>query len=533
MSSLLVPARVRVRAEAVSTASPLATSAAFQMLREGGNAVDAAVAAAWALCVCEPAGSGVGGQTTMLVRLADGRTIVIEGHSRAPATVSRQTVSAREQRQGHRSCTVPSTPATLEYVAKTYGRLAPLRHLDAAIALAEDGFALTRLQCRQVRWVAGYLKEDTLGQRVFLREQRLPKAGDVIRQPELARTLRRFAEHGVEDFYCGHIARDIADDIDSHGGLLTAQDLREAARPIEREPLVGRYGGHSIATAPPPSGGATLLLALRFVEHLRAAGVCDCRLAAAVAARAAFWDRDLRPMAPTATLAEIIEWLGSASASTLATMKAPDRVPAGRAAEEPGETTHLCVSDRWGNVVTLTQSIQSLFGAKKAHPRLGFFYNNYLCACPRRRHPYRLDGGCLPRSNLAPTIVFGSDGQHPLRLALGGAGSRRITSAVLQVIVRVMDGASIEGAVAAPRAHGLKSGTLWIEQPVPEGRLMDQFSDRFAPIVTKRTCDYSMGCVQAIEFSCDGAVRAAADPRRDGEAAVTPVSEPAGGPWEM
>src|SRR5262245_46795370 len=212
-------------------------------------------------------------------------------------------------------------------------------------------------------------------------------------------------------------------------------------------------------------------------------------------------------------------------------MKAPDPVPGGRIAEEPGETTHLCVADRWGNVVTLTQSIQSLFGAKAANPRLGFFYNNYLCACPRRRHPYRLEGGCVPRSNLAPTLAFGPDEPHSLRLALGAAGSRRITSSLVQVIARVMDGASVRRAVVAPRAHGLKSGAVWIEQPLPEGQLMDMFRDRFAPIVPKPNRDYSMGCVQAIEFSPDGSVRAAADPRRDGNAEVKPVSFEAGGPW--
>ena len=135
-----------------ATAFPAASEAACEMLRSGGNAIDAAVAAAWALSVCEPSSSGLGGQTTMLIRLSTGRSLVIDGHSHAPAAVSVERVSRDQQKIGHRACVIPSTPATLDYAQRRYGRVRPERVLEPAIRLAEGGYAITRLQRRQLRW---------------------------------------------------------------------------------------------------------------------------------------------------------------------------------------------------------------------------------------------------------------------------------------------------------------------------------------------------------------------------------------------
>jgi len=144
-------------AEAVTTAFPLATDAGLEILRAGGNAFDAAVAAAWALCVCEPSASGLGGQTVMLVHHADGRTTVVDGHSSAPMAASIETIGRNEQRSGHRSSTVPTTPATLDWVQRTYGSLDRQSVLAPAIRIAEEGFAITELQHRQARWVVVFL----------------------------------------------------------------------------------------------------------------------------------------------------------------------------------------------------------------------------------------------------------------------------------------------------------------------------------------------------------------------------------------
>src|SRR5271157_2659998 len=137
---------------AAATAFPLATDAALSTLRAGGNAVDAAVAAAWTLSVCEPSASGLGGQSTLLIHRSNGTTLIIDGHSYAPAGVSINTVNERQQRVGHRACTVPSTPATLEYAQRKYGVLPPAAVFGPAIEVAEEGYAITPLQHRQTEW---------------------------------------------------------------------------------------------------------------------------------------------------------------------------------------------------------------------------------------------------------------------------------------------------------------------------------------------------------------------------------------------
>jgi len=186
--------------------------------------------------------------------------------------------------------------------------------------------------------------------------------------------------------------------------------------------------------------------------------------------------------------------------------------------EEPGETTHLSVSDAEGNVVALTQSIQSLYGAKLAHPQLGFLYNNYLRTCTRKAGPYQLRGGCVARSNVAPTLIFRPeiDGGG-LLLALGGAGSRRITSSVLQTISAVIDfGETVQSAVAAPRIHGLLSGAVRLERDCADGTLAQSLAGRFRRVALRPASDFGMGAVHALYFGADGMVTGAADPRRDG-----------------
>src|SRR5215470_14868866 len=203
---------------AAATAFPLATDAALAILHEGGNAIDAGVAAAWALCACEPSASGLGGQTILLLRLTDGGILIIDGHSHAPAAASPRTMTADQQRMGHRATTVPSTPAVLDYAQRKYGTLTRARVMQPAIRIAEDGFEITPFQHRQVRWVGAKLSGAAT--ELFLRSGSPPPVGHLFRQPALATTLRRLASCGFEDFYTGAIARLIADDMRAHGGLV-------------------------------------------------------------------------------------------------------------------------------------------------------------------------------------------------------------------------------------------------------------------------------------------------------------------------
>jgi gamma-glutamyltranspeptidase/glutathione hydrolase len=163
-----------------------------------------------------------------------------------------------------------------------------------------------------------------------------------------------------------------------------------------------------------------------------------------------------------------------------------------------------------------------LFGAKVANAKLGFLYNNYLCTCPRYAHPYQMGSRAMPRSNVAPTIVFGETTANDIPvLALGAAGSRRITSSVLQVISSVMDRSlSIQAALDAPRVHALVSRKVWVERDAASEELTGRLKRRFRKVIVKSRHDYKMGAVQAIGFDAERKMLAAADPRRDGTGAI-------------
>src|SRR5271166_5541975 len=430
---------------AAATAFPLATDAALSALQAGGNAVDAAVAAAWTLSVCEPSASGLGGQSTLLIRRSNGTTFIIDGHSYAPSRVSIYTVDERQQRVGHRACAIPSTPATLEYAQRRYGVLTPAAVLGPAIEAAEEGYAITPLQHRQASWFGRQMQVSPGIAKLFLVNGAPPPVGHQLRQPELARTLCRLATEGIGDFYRGEIAQQIVDDMQSNGGLLSANDLANCSLPVEREPLESSYRGLQVFSAPSPGGGRNLLFALKLIERLLPGGIDSAdddiwHEAIALATYCTFRQRDRKATQSYGCVDETADELPS-EAEIRRLVKQLHRQGAllqMDGDEGPGDTTHLTVADAEGNVVALTQSIQSVFGAKVAHPELGFAYNNYLWTCPRYSHPNQLAPGSMPRSNAAPTIITEQrEGRSNPILAVGAAGSRRIISALLQTISQV------------------------------------------------------------------------------------------------
>jgi gamma-glutamyltranspeptidase/glutathione hydrolase len=460
----------------------------------------------------------------MLVRLAGGRIFTIDGHSRAPEAVSKQTVSRAQQRAGHRSTTIPTTPATLGFAHRRYGRLPLTRVLQPALRLAEEGYAVTRLQSRQLGWCQAALAATRAGRR-FLNGHRPYAPGEVFRQPRLAQALRRLADHGIDDFYSGDIARCIVADMQAHGGLLGATDLVAGAHVGERPPITMTYRGHEVLTVPPPGGGVELLVALTVLAQLGPEADCgtetlwSVRLAEAV--YAAYIERERNPVHPDTwpPTPAGLSWDQARAVRAVESLRQPVLAATGADAEEPGETTHLCTADADGNVVSLTQSIQSLFGAKVANPDYGFLYNNYLTTCPRRRHAYRLGSRSRARSNAVPTFVLGRDPSRSL-MALGAAGSRRIVSSVLHVISAVVDrGLTLPEAVCTPRVHPLLSRIVWAERPAATPEVSRELATRFAAVDLRPRHSYTMGAVQALTVTAGGVMLATADPRRDGAAA--------------
>jgi gamma-glutamyltranspeptidase/glutathione hydrolase len=445
---------------------------------------------------------------------------------------------------------VPSSAATLGYAQKKWGALSLEKVMKPAIRLAEEGYAITTLQRRQLVWVMGYLSASTSAARLFLKNGVPPGVGEILQQKELAATLRRLAEYGIQDFYDGEIARLICEDMREHGGLITRTDLAGLTLPVEREPLWISYRGYRIATAPPPAGGLQLSLALKVLERIHTNvrdSLSDWYINIAETIYEVFRERERLPIKPgelSDQLQELI--LGDAHAGELASsiLKRRNRSGDSRSFDsavtcagdhEPGDTTHLCVTDGDGNVVALTQSIQSLFGAKVANARLGFLYNNYLCTCPRKPHPYQLGSRCSPQSNVAPAIAFKSDFHQDIPfLALGAAGSRRITSSVLQVLSNVIDRElHLQPAVDAPRVHALLSDKVWLENPAASDELLEKLRSRFRRVVIKQARHYKLGAVQGVQLFDNGGAIGAADPRRDGNGVSLPLRASSGASSEI
>jgi gamma-glutamyltranspeptidase/glutathione hydrolase len=444
----------------VATAHYLATAAGVEALRLGGNAVDAAVTASLALGVCEPAGSGLGGMAMMMVHLADqGRTFLIPGPCRAPRGATPDTVGQSGRYRGYRSVAVPANPSVLGHALDQYGTLRRGDVFGPAIRLAEEGFPITRLQHTLIGKYRKALSEGSAA-RLFLKPGGDPiPAGHVLRRPVLARTLRRLEERGFEDFYRGETARLIAGDMERGGGFVTAEDLKAFPAPKEADPLSLPFQGTVLHTAGPPGGGLALAEMAAIFNEIPGGGFSldspeGVVLMAAIIRKARSDRRRFLIRTGAESPGEALELLS----------RDHTRSAAARIREQQGgggETSHLVTADRFGNVVSMTQSIERSFGAAEIGPELGFLYNGFIKTykIKDRKHPHFLRPGVAARSNAAPTIVL-KEGRP--WAALGSTGSERISSGIFQVLVRLLSQDSFS-AVYGPRLHCTPEGLVQIE----------------------------------------------------------------------
>lgn len=509
------PQRVAVSALGmVSTQHYLATEAGVQILEQGGNAIDAAVASAFALGVCEPAASGLGGQTMMLIHLAHTRrTFALDGSSRAPNRTSIQNLSGKQRRRGYKSTTVPSTPAVLTYALERYGSLSLSRAIAPAIRLAEQGYPITELQRRLTLRMKKYLRRGPAAGLFLKNARRTFRAGEQFSQPALANTLKRLAREGVTDFYTGRIAETIHSDMVSNEGLITLEDLAQIPWPIERKPVRCQFDGLQVVTFPPPGSGRTLIELLNIISHFpkkyRGADIPQGAVLLAKAIRQANRDRTDRPYDPNfyaqVTKKRMLstDYAKSIAGSSLRQMRTA------------GETTHLSVMDKYGNAVALTQSIERVYGACVATPRLGFLYNSYMLAFEDQdmTHPYYLRPNAVPWASVAPTIIM--KGRKPW-LAIGSPGSERIVSAIVQVLLRLKKQIPFE-AVNAPRMHCSLDGTVSLEVSRMQSDIPIALERHGFNIDCRDPYSFYLGCVQLVMRQTDRFV-GVADPRRDGAA---------------
>ena len=514
----------------VATAFPDATRAGVRMLERGGNAVDAACAAALALGVCEPQGSGLGGQTMALLRI-DGRTIAVDGSSHAPALAHQSRLRSRRARElGYTATTIPTTLAVLGHLNRSYGRLEWSTLVEPAVRIAEHGYRITPLQSRlQEREKSGFLKVPSRsGARHFLKNGTTPyPSGENFVQKDLAATLSQVASEGIEAFYRGSIGERIDADMKRHRGLLRADDLALLPEVIEREALVDSYRGLTVHTFPPPGAGHTLLLILKMMERFPARRLADGtpeshRLLAEIQRLALVANRR-EPLNPH-TFHQGQPWKEHTRrrAHSLAASIDEGPAPPGQSlvsGDDRGETTHLSVMDSAGNVAAITQSVNLVYGSKTAAAGLGFLYNDYLEAFQydKPTHYYNLRPNGIPWSSVAPALVC--IGGEPWLVA-GSPGSQRGFSATALFLSAVIDGElPISHAMSKARFYAKVDGEISIEGRRVDPTVLTHLAQ--AGYRIRRRDDYSffLGAIHAV-LKCQtrDEYQGVADVRRDGTA---------------
>ncbi|MGB3479155.1 MAG: gamma-glutamyltransferase [bacterium] len=513
----------------IATAFPDATKAGVQMFKKGGNAVDAACAAALALGVCEPQSSGLGGQTMLLIS-TNNKVLAIDGSSRAPSLAHVSAIYKGDRTCGYRATTVPSTPATLWYVNKHYGNLPWKTIMKPAIQIAERGYKITPLQHKlQKREMENFDKVPSQsGKNYFFDNGRPYEPGTIFRQPELALLLKKLAHKGVEEFYTGDTAKQIDADVRENGGLLRYDDLALIPWPIVRKPLRRKFRSLTIYSMPPPCAGRTLLFTLMMANTIKPKHLHSDEmkrtLLLVVIFRKALLERSDRPFDPNfypqVTEKEMLSKEYVHQCITEITRDTHIHIPIRETRDEVlGETTHLSVIDKDGIAVSLTQSIEKAYGSKAAAAGLGFLYNNYMIDFEYKHiaHPFYLRPNAVPWATVAPTLIYYGD---DIWMAVGSPGSERIFSSITQFLLHVIDQHQpISEAMMAPRLHCSLGGRVSLEADRFPNGLVDLFQEKGYRIDKRPNFSFYLGAIHAVLKKQSGAgFQGVAERRRDGMA---------------
>lgn len=507
---------------------PAAAEAGLAVLRRGGNAIDAAVTTAFVQGVIDPMMCGIGGSGVMLLHLAgEGRQEVVEFYARAGAGVREDQwahLFIREAADrygyvlrgwindcGYQSVGVPGTVAGLNEALRRHGTISWAEALQPGIQAARTGMLVTgnfrnylitdygpdvAPSHERIRWTPEC-------RRIYTKAGEDYTLGEVISNPELARTYERLAETGAEDFYHGEIAAAIAADFEANGGFISARDLA-GYRPLVSEPAAGSYRGRQLVTAGPPAGGMTLLQMLNYLEGFDLARA-DWPSAQAAQRRVeamgwAMAEREKHLTDPLFTPVPVAD------------LTAKEYAAAARVAHDSPTTTQVCVVDGAGNAVSMTHTLGSSSGV--VTPGLGFMWNNYLnCFDPRPGTVNSLAPGKTRVTMMVPTMVM-SEGRP--RFVLGAPGGTRIVNGVLQTLLNLIDhGMTPLEAVSAPRVD-FQGETVQAELRVPADVLATLGDLGFSVRQRPMSYDSYFSRVQLIEVGADGKLTGASDPRGDG-----------------
>jgi gamma-glutamyltranspeptidase / glutathione hydrolase len=548
---------------AAATVDVLATRAAVEALRGGANAVDAAVVAAGVLGVVEPFSCGIGGGGFMVIRTSDGTVTTIDHRETAPAAMKSDSffegpdpLAFDAARFSGLSVGVPGTVRGWDEALRRYGTMSLAEALRPAIGVAREGFLVDQIFFNQTQANVDFFDDIPSTRALYLDPDGTPRdIGTVFRNPDIARTYERIAHLGAKGFYRGAVADamvaavqtpPVAPDANHiwRAGLMTMRDVKGYVAPERAPTRVGYRGLDVYSMGPPSSGGSTVGESLNILAGF-GLGPADRTQALHLfleASRFSFADRnayladaDFFDVPLTGLLSDgfAAERRGLIDPQRAATSPVPPGNPypydmaeqaSAAAVTTDGTTTHLTVSDRRGNVVAYTFTIESIGGNGVVVPGWGFLLNNELTDFnfDSLTHPNRVEGGKRPRSSMSPTIVL--DDGEPL-LALGTPGGSTIITVVLEILVERLDlGATLPQAIAAPRATQRNTATTLAEPAFansPEGQaLAAQYGHRFS-------LTSEIGAATGIEFLAGGRVLAAAEPvRRGGGSAMVEEPEP-------
>ena len=519
----------------VVTNHPLGSAAGAEMLAAGGNAVDAAIGALFALTVVEPMMVGIFGAGMTHLRLADGRHLVIDNYTTAPAAARPDMyvpvsdtwpdylrVQGDLNLVGLRSVGVPGTlKAWAEAVAR-FGRLDLETVMQPAIRHAERGFRATPYLAEAVKESAPDLARFPETARTFLPGGAPIKAGDLIAMPEYAATLRLIAAKGPGVLYGGDLGATVADYMRRDGGIITLEDLARY-QTIERQPIRGRYRGFEITGAPPPTaGGLHLVEMLNILEGFDPRGLgfgtAEYFHLIAEVLKIGFADRNACTGDPAFVDIPVERLTSKEYAASRRAQISPRRAGEygaivgmmGGVAAGSAHTTHVTTADAEGNVVAMTQTINNLFGSKATVPGTGVILNNTMALFdPHPGTPASIAPGKRVTSSMAPTIVL-RDGKPAS--ALGLPGGVRIFTSVFQAVVNLIDhGMSLQEALEAPRIWS-QGQELEMEQDIPAA-IREAVAARGHRVVAVPGV---AGGMNAVAFAADGTLEGAACWRADG-----------------
>jgi len=485
-ASRVVAAPVRGQHGMVASQHEIASRIGVEVMKKGGNAVDAAIAVGIALAVVYPEAGNIGGGGFMLIRKSNGEAHAIDYREMAPKAATRNVFLDQKGELikgegsstiGYRASGVPGTLAGFDMAFKKYGsgKVTWRDVVEPARLLAQNGYALSYRLANLFRGYRDNLSKYPESNRVFLRSGKFYNEGDLFVQPDLAQTLGRIERLGAQEFYTGKTAQLIADDMKANGGLITLDDLKNY-QAKERTPLTGTYRGYQIVTMPPPSSGGIVMLQVlnmlegydvRAMQYNSAAKyhVLAESMQRAFADRAEFMgDPDFADV-PLAKLVD--KKYAEERRSSIQSNKASSSAEVGHgnivAGKEHTETTHFTVVDKDGTVVTNTYTLNDLYGSAVTVKGAGFLLNDEMddfAAQPGKANMFGLiqgeknsvQPGKRPLSSMTPTIVLKKDGTP--WFALGARGGPRIISAVIQTVINVIDhDMDIQQAIDAPRIH--------------------------------------------------------------------------------